>query len=518
MPFNPTRFQNPFSGTLKGGIATVGNTLGLWGKYDPPDGTMRLTGAANGIGCFTSTNTSLQYHSSYPMGTTKEWVQNSSSSTLRFSDSGTNTIVGAYLFYSGTAQTHDNDVRNILPYTAVRLTTPNRTYSILPDDVSFSTSTQTGNVNYSAFKDITKDAALWANFKNETSGTYTLASVPAALGVMLSATRDWEASYAGWTLVVVYHNPNAPTRNINVWDIFMLVDFFDDSGEFEISGFCTPPVGKPIAGKLFVSVGNGKSFDDGDQLLFGANSSSMSNLYGPRNPAKNFYQDQICDDLTGALDTSGTFGTSNQVLNTISDVIPSARFGWDKTMIKIDDFLTNNQQTANIKMLCETITVGRHDVHNIVTLGLQIDLMSAALTATKTITPTVASVGDYLNYTVTITSVGDEPAINLLIQDLLNNATNLSYVNGSLRVNGSPYSGNPIIGFTLAGPYYKGDVITITFQVHVDDIPVPNPFTSATDITYSYVPGCNMSEIAEPFATNEVTVTIQQSIRGVEFI
>ncbi len=184
MPFAPTRFTNPFKGTLKGGIATVGNTLGLWGMYSPPNGNVRLDTVCDGAGCFTTTNTSSRFHSSYPYGTTGDWRQNSSSNELVFSDAGTNNLVGAYLFYSGTAQTKELDLKTprTIETTAVTLTTPSNTYSIVPDVVSYVTSTQTGNPAYSAFKNITNDSSLWTRFKNETAGTYTLAGVPAALG------------------------------------------------------------------------------------------------------------------------------------------------------------------------------------------------------------------------------------------------------------------------------------------------------------------------------------------------
>lgn len=298
----------------------------------------------------------------------------------------------------------------------------------------------------------------------------------------------------------------------------MLVDFFDDQGSFSVTDFCTPPVGNPLAGKLFVSAAFGANYIDGDQLRFGPDDASMINLYGPNNNALNFYQSQINSDINGTLTTTGTFGTSNQPVNT-NDVLPSGRFGWDKTMIRLDSLLTNQQQSASIQMICQTITPNRHDVHNMVTMALQIDLMSANMTGVKTITPTVASVGDTLNYSITLTSTGPEPAHDITVKDLLGGATNLSYVANSLQVDGVGYAGNPITGINLPGPYPQNSSISITFKVHVDAMPVPNPFTSAADVTYNYIPGCSMDAVGEPFSTNSVTVTIQgENVRGVPFI
>ena len=69
--------------------------------------------------------------------------------------------------------------------------------------------------------------------------------------------------------------------------------------------------------------------------------------YSPRNPANNFFQSQICNDI-GELDTTGTFGDLNQPLGIALAV---RRQGWDITNVNASASLVNNQTSATVRFV-----------------------------------------------------------------------------------------------------------------------------------------------------------------------
>ena len=125
---------------------------------------------------------------------------------------------------------------------------------------------------------------------------------------------------AGWTLEVVYQNASLPLRNLSVYAGQEIIDASSPPVDATISGFATPATGA-VTGRVLVTAQEGDSNISGDQLRFGPNASATVALFGPRNPANNFFQSQICND-SGNLDTSGTFGDLNQ---------PLGSFGCPKT-------------------------------------------------------------------------------------------------------------------------------------------------------------------------------------------
>ncbi|PDY01206.1 hypothetical protein COM66_28030, partial [Bacillus cereus] len=81
--------------------------------------------------------------------------------------------------------------------------------------------------------------------------------------------------------------------------------------------------------------------------------------------------------------------------------------------------------------------------------------------------------GDVLTYTVTLTNTGNVPADNTLFTDPIPNGT--PFVPNSVTRDGAPLPGaDPTVGFTV-GSIAPGASVTVSFQVTVTSIPVPNP-------------------------------------------
>ena len=88
--------------------------------------------------------------------------------------------------------------------------------------------------NYSAFEDVT----AWSGAAG--SGTYTVGNVKLTTGDVGSAVTG---RYAGWALVVAYRDPNAPPRNLTVFNGYAEVTGSDNNVTATITGFQAPPFG-----------------------------------------------------------------------------------------------------------------------------------------------------------------------------------------------------------------------------------------------------------------------------------
>ena len=489
----PTVNQLLTSITAYGGIATVGNTLGLWGQFNPPNPAGGVF--ADGIGAFTTTNAGLTFDG-YPAGTTATWQQNASSNT--FTLPAGSSIVKAYLFYSATRA---NSVQDVSPYVTgpVVFTPPSGIpVSITPDAVTSIVAPTTGSTVYHAMKDVT---ALMAG-----SGNYGLGAVPGVLGV--SNYTALENNFAGWTIVVIYTNPLMLMSNLSVWDEFEML-FTDSTVDIPIAGFSTYPAGT-LGGKLWIAVGNGDNYVAGDQTQFGPNTGSLTVLSGPNNGAGNFYQSQINDD-NGVLLTTGTFGTSNQPFGGSSAALtaPSARQGWDKTAVDVSSTLTYGQTSAIISLTDPELYFPQY-------AGLQIDVAAPIITPTKTVSSATANIGDILTYTITFANTGNVNADHIVITDPV--PTGTSYVSGSITANVA-ITGDPTTTIQLTNSLVPGSpAVTISYKISIDSAPTPNPILNIATVHYDYIPEIGFPPVDVMIDTDPASTFVFGPLRGIRFL
>ena len=120
------------------------------------------------------------------------------------------------------------------------------------------------------------------------------------------------------------------------------------------------------------------------------------------------------------------------------------------------------------------------------TVGLQININSPNIQATKSVNKSVAAIGDVLTYTVTIPNTGLLPANNVTFTDILPNGT--SFIPGTVTVDNIPQTNaNPAAGISL-GTINNNASRTVTFQATVVSLPNQNPISNTANITFQYTP------------------------------
>lgn len=455
---------NRFSTTTNGALAITGNTLGL-SKIS----NQNRAGTIGAIGAFATTNTALQVPT-FPAGTTLNYTQNSSTAILNIPAGST--ILYAELVWGGNYLSRDQNITSVLG-NPVSFTTPVSTYSIPPSAVTASNQTfVSGSVTFGFY---TRSADVTSLVQAAGSGSYTTGSVPGLVDPIDASNGTINS--AGWTLIVAYQNGTLPARNLTIYVAGNRVSAETGSADVSVSGFLTPS-GGPVSGRLFLSSTEGDADLTGDQALFGPNFSSLNALSGPNNAINNFFGSQI-NNAAGNLDTTGTFGTRNQSASTSTN-ISAGRQGWDITSIDISSYLTNSQVSAAIRLT----TNG--DAYMLNTVGLQININSPNIQATKTVNKSVAAIGDILTYTVTIPNTGLLPANNVIFIDSLPNGT--SFIPGTVTVDNVPQTNaNPAAGISL-GTINNSASRTITFQATVVSLPNQNPISNTANITFQYTP------------------------------
>jgi fimbrial isopeptide formation D2 family protein/uncharacterized repeat protein (TIGR01451 family) len=405
----------------------------------------------------------------YPVGTTNNYLLNNSRAQLKIPFGAT--VLYAELIWSGTVGTNTAAAMN----GSVKFVTPSGTYSIAP-------SAATAGVNSTYY---TRSANVTGLVQIAGSGTYSTGAVAGMIAT--AGTTDG----AGWTLAVAYADPSKVARNLTIF----VGQELSNAAPATVSGFCTPVSG-PVNGRAVVSAIEGDTTGTGDRFLFGPTSTltaAAHSLSGPNNAIGNFFASQINGD-TGTLDTSGTFGTTNQIINVGTNAgtnVFQSRQGYDITNVDASAFLTNSQTTASAQGFTAS------DVYGINGLGLQIDVTSPIFPVTvKQVNKTSTFVGDQLVYTVDLDNrSGNGAATSVNFFDNVPAGTN--FVPGSVTIDASPFTtpnpisnpGNPATGIAI-GTVAVGSVVRISFKVNVVALPAspaPAKFDNAARWDYTYI-------------------------------
>ncbi|MGL6105485.1 DUF7507 domain-containing protein, partial [Romboutsia sp.] len=134
-----------------------------------------------------------------------------------------------------------------------------------------------------------------------------------------------------------------------------------------------------------------------------------------------------------------------------------------------------------------TYTATSNKVTTLIKIGI--------LSSTKSVDKAYATIGEILNYSITINNLGNANCFNIFFQDIVQ--LDAIFVHGSVKVNGLPQpSYNPNVGFSL--PEISGyGTSTVTFQVTVQHLP-------SNYIIYNYATG-NFQYYIDP-ANSPITV------------
>jgi uncharacterized repeat protein (TIGR01451 family) len=281
--------------------------------------------------------------------------------------------------------------------------------------------------DYHAFRDVTSVVSAAGN------GDYWGANVQLTAGAN---------QYAGWSLVVVYRNPTLPMRNLTVFDGYGIIQNAtgDQIVDIEISGFLTPPAG-PVNAEIGVVAYEGDGATTGDALQLsnniygGATLPTFTTVTNAVNGSNNFFNSTISDN-----GVSSTTDISPGFANTL---------GFDIDEVQTTGILPNSSTKATLR----ASTGG--DTYYPGVFTVSVDLYSPSFpNITKTVTDVnggLTEPGDTLEYRVTLTNTGLDPADLVVLRDIV--PANTTFVPGSIIVGGVAQTDAVNTGATDFGDY-----------------------------------------------------------------
>ncbi|CAZ95759.1 T9SS type B sorting domain-containing protein [Zobellia galactanivorans] len=348
---------------------------------------------------------------------------NSSSATFSFPNADCNLIRYAGLYWSATypsatanGQTYWwGAVNNSIPigqgrqndFNQVKLKVPGGTYvDVTADEVLFDGFTSAdnsvrGNSPYACYADVTHLITPLG----DPTGEYTVANIRATLGSL----KGQGGSSGGWTLVIVYENPNLTGKLITTFDGFARVRD-TDRVDINYSGFNTIPVG-PVRANVGAAALEGDYRITGDRLrIRAASSGGYTTLSNGTNPSNNFFNSNIT--LNATLTTNRTPNSRNTL-------------GYDTDMFYVynpaNAVIPNNETSATLRF--ETNGDQYYPFFN----SFNIEIIEPDIVLEKRvedisgvdITGQGVNLGQTLDYVLTFQNTGNDNAVNYTIRDVL---------------------------------------------------------------------------------------------------
>ncbi len=128
---------------------------------------------------------------------------------------------------------------------------------------------------------------------------------------------------------------------------------------------------------------------------------------------------------------------------------------------------------------------------------------SATVTIAKAADRQYADIGDVVTYTVSLVNVGSVSADEVVFKDIL--ASGLSFVAGTLRVNGMGVDGDIAAGVPLGSVQTNAEV---QFQAVIGAVPPVNPIPNVASVSYTYVVDPTRPPAAVTILSNKVDVQV----------
>ncbi|WIM95009.1 Ig-like domain-containing protein [Actinoplanes oblitus] len=305
---------------------------------------------------------------------------------------------------------------------------------------------------YQGFADVTAQVAGGGN------GVYAVANIQASIA---------SGSYAGWSLVVAYHNAAEDMRALRVYDGFGQVS--GGNTNIPITGFETPHTGT-VHAKIGAVAYEGDRGTPGDSLQVDGRP-----LSDGQNSATNFFNSTVSDSGTPVGGRNP--GYDNTLGFDVDQVDATGMFGNAATSTTLTLTTTGDQYYPGV-------------------ITFTIDLYAPNITTTPTVTDLNGGdllPGDVLEYRIAVRNEGNDIADGVVLSDAVPNYT--SYVPGSLTVEGAPVTdatgddagsfGAGAAGWTLGTIPVAGTTF-VTFRVTVQPGAPPGyPITNLVNVTYS---------------------------------
>ncbi len=216
--------------------------------------------------------------------------------------------------------------------------------------------------------------------------------------------------YAGWSLIVVYRDPTQPLRNLTVFNGFSDIAV-NSSEQIPLSGFVTPPAPAVVNARINIAAYEGDRGATGDSAFL--NSTRMATS---ASPGTNFFN--------GANDLDGR----NVLTRAPAD---DNMLGFDIARTGVPGAIPNDARSATVTV---STTSERYYVGWFAT---QIDIFAPDFTTSRKTSTNVAgrnpaAIGDEIEYALTYTNTGGDPATNSVATDPL--PPNTTLVPGSVTI------------------------------------------------------------------------------------
>ncbi len=389
-----------FSTDDNGAITLIGNSLMSCqqGAQNPP-ATCASSVPVNGTGASGSSLNNNAYDMIYVNTVGESGIFNSSSATFARPSGATVRWAGLYWSAETVPGARGSAPPNEAIKNQVQFSTPAsggyRTITASQLDTANGVDPGAGPTAFNGFADVTTLVAAGG------SGIYKVGNVQAATGLN---------RYAGWALVIVYHDATLPLRDLTVFDGYTQVNQTTISNT--ITGFRTP-----AAGAFSTAIG-AVAFDGDLGTLNDVVLLNGVTLTDAANPANNFFNSTVSRSGANVTARNPFFG------NTL---------GFDADLINTSGILPNGATSATVTFT----TTGDSYFPDVLTFST--DVFEPDFTSGNGFTKTVTDLnggsampGDVIEYTVTATNSGNDIATAVVMTDAI--PANTTYVPGSLSI------------------------------------------------------------------------------------
>ncbi|SHI95130.1 PA domain-containing protein [Aquimarina spongiae] len=234
--------------------------------------------------------------------------------------------------------------------------------------------------------------------QNNTNGTFTIANMNATIG----QTSGVSGAVGGWTLVIVYEDPQATPKFISTNDGFVQIVSSNPDVDFTYTGVPTLPAPLSINAKFGISSLEGDQGLGGDRVSI-LNTSDIYESLGDQsgnNPSSNFFNSSITNN--GAFVTNRNPNSQNTL-------------GYDIDIFDLpnpgNSLIGNNQENVGFRLRTDQdsyrVFLTAFATENIEPELLVIKRGLNTTTATD-ITGSTLDLGDELFYELAIENVGNE--------------------------------------------------------------------------------------------------------------
>ncbi|MFH6771670.1 beta strand repeat-containing protein, partial [Gaetbulibacter aestuarii] len=262
-----------------------------------------------------------------------------------------------------------------------------------------------GNTPYACYADVTDLVSTLTDVE----GTYTVANVTSSEGFNNSTGLA-----AGWTLVVIYEDPNLTTKSFNLFDGFGHI-YDGHYEEVPVTGFTTPPVGNIDLQFAYAAL-------EGDRTK----RATKLEINGKEVTT----DERSANKFFGSVIENRGYGQTPNPPSINYPRVPNSEntLGFDTGFLEVQgaepEYIKNNVNNASFVL---QVAQGQADPIFAYFGAFNVDIIAPDIDLTKTVSDTSGNdidgagvyLGQQLFYDITYQSVGNDDVTNFTIKDVL---------------------------------------------------------------------------------------------------